>query len=146
MEPLFVKFRPAIRATPFWPFILCLLFPLSLTAQDEVLVKGSLVKKSKAVAGDFSIIRKGERLMLVLGENFKAKPGPDLKIVFSPLPLEKVTGKNAIQEKSLVIGLLKSNQGGQSFMLPEEFDLSKYKTVLVHCEKYAVLWGGGPLR
>lgn len=138
--------RMPIRIPRPWLVVLLGIFSLCLAAQDEVLAKGNLIKISKAVAGDFSIIRKGDRLLLVLGDNFQAKPGPDLKIVFSVLPLEKVNSKNAIQQESLVIGLLKNNKGEQSFMLPENFDISKYKTLLVHCEKYALLWGGGSLQ
>ena len=31
------------------------------------------------------------------------------------------------------------------FLIPTGTDLSGYRSILVHCEQYSVLWGGGDL-
>jgi len=101
--------------------------------------------KKYDIQGSYYIekLNNGER-HLVLSENFKTKSGPDLKIFLSPLSLAEVNGNNAV-EGSYQLTELESTKPGQRFEIPDEVDLSKYKTVLIHCEEYSVLWGGAEL-
>ncbi|CAM2009696.1 DM13 domain-containing protein [Acanthopleuribacter pedis] len=108
-------------------------------------VSGSLQTKEKAVTGTFEIKTVGDRQVVAFGGNFKTKNGPDLKVVLSPLPFSRVSGKTAMTG-ALVLGKLKATKGSQQYMVPAGVDLSKYQSVLIHCEKYSVLWGGAPIR
>ncbi len=110
----------------------------------ETLHAGDLVQKQKSIAGDWEIVAEGDRNYVVFKDNFKAKNGPDLKIFLSPMELSKVNGKTATKG-SVLVAKLKSVKGGQKYPIPGDIDLSNYRSVLVHCEKYAVLWGGGML-
>ena len=55
-----------------------------------------------------------------------------------------MNGKNAVVG-SLNLGALIKNKGPQEYEIPAGTDLSQFSTVLVHCEAYAILWGGGSL-
>ncbi len=110
----------------------------------ESLHSGSLVEKQKSIAGGWEIVAEGENRYIVLADNFKAKNGPDLKIFLSPMEISKVNGKTATKG-SVLVAKLKSVKGGQKYPIPGDIDLSAFKSVLVHCEKYSVLWGGGSL-
>ena len=54
------------------------------------------------------------------------------------------TGNNAV-DGSLNIGELKKTKGAQEYEVPAGVNLGDYGSVLVHCEAYSVLWGGGDL-
>ncbi len=110
----------------------------------DVITSGVLVEKQKSISGNWSIEKVGESRFIVLAENFKAKNGPDLKIFLSSATLSDVTGKTATKGSAL-ISELKSVKGIQRYSIPQDVDLSQYKSLLIHCEKYAVLWGGGEL-
>ena len=115
-----------------------------VAGDEEVAAEGRFVKKSKSISGGFVIKKQGERYVLELTEDFKTKSGPDLQILFSPKTLSALNGKNATN-KALTITLLKKTRGSQTYTLPADFDPTRYKSVLIHCVKYAVLWGGGEL-
>lgn len=108
-----------------------LLMTLSVLAQDAT---GTWSKKANAIKGSWKI----ENHQLAL-EGFSTKGAPDLKIFLSPLSASELNNKNATKGAKLV-AKLKSPKGNQAYALPKDLDLSKYKTILIHCEKYSKLW------
>ncbi|MFK7885140.1 MAG: DM13 domain-containing protein [Phycisphaerales bacterium] len=106
---------------------------------------GSLwVKKANAVTGSYHIEQREDGRYLVFSEDFSTKSGPDLKVVLSPTASNKVKGKTALSG-SVILGQLSSNNGTQSFRIPDSTDLSRYTSVLIHCEQYTKLWAAAPL-
>jgi len=101
-------------------------------------------KKKYRIKGSWSLVNRDDKSFIVFSDDFKTKNGPDLKIFLSPTSADDVKGKNAI-DGSLNIGVLKSNKGAQEYEIPAGTDLSQFSTVLVHCEAYSILWGGGSL-
>ena len=81
---------------------------------------------------------------IVFSDDFRAANGPDLKIFLSPKSIADATGKNAV-DGSINIGELKKTKGTQEYEVPANINLADYGSVLVHCEAYSVLWGGGDL-
>jgi len=67
-----------------------------------------------------------------------------LKIFFSPQSIDSVNGKTAVIG-SVIIAKLKEIKGGQRYQIPRELDVSKNNSLLIYCEKYAMLWGRGVL-
>jgi len=78
---------------------------------------------------------------LVLSEDFKTKNGPDLKVYLTRKPIDSLTGQD-VKNDATKIGVLKSNKGAQSYIIPAELNLSEYESVVIHCEAFTVLWGG----
>jgi len=114
-------------------------------AETVVSHAGSMwMKKANSVTGAYRIERREDGRYLVLSADFSTKKGPDLKVVLSPTSADKVKSKTALTG-SVSLGLLTSNEGAQSFRIPDSVDLSGYTTVLIHCEKYSKLWGAAPL-
>lgn len=111
---------------------------------SAALPSGELIKKKKRLKGSWEIVERDGSLYVVFGEDFRAARGPDLKVFLSPTAFADVNGKNAIRG-SVNLGLLKSTRGAQEYKIPDTVKLSDYKTVLVHCEAYEVLWGGADL-
>lgn len=115
-----------------------------LGASDTILWEGSLTKKSKSLQGKVQIVQRGRLQVLILDESFKTQSGPDLKIVFSPQKFADLNGNNAMNQ-AFFLALLKQTKGAQEYELPSDFDWKSHKSLLIHCEKYAVLWGGTSL-
>jgi len=80
--------------------------------------------------------------VLKLGKKFKTKSGPDLKIFLTPQTVDSVNGSNAT-EGALLIAPLKSyeSRAAATYPIPAGTDLSKYKAIVIHCEKLSKLWG-----
>nr|WP_070959807.1 DM13 domain-containing protein [Hyphomonas sp. Mor2] len=108
------------------------------------LPSGDFIKKKKKLKGAWEVVQRGDKTFIVFGEDFRAANGPDLKIFLSPQTVSEVTGKTAVNG-AINIGELKSTKGAQEYEVPAGVDLSNFNSVLVHCEAYSVLWGGGDL-
>jgi hypothetical protein len=100
---------------------------------------GSWIEKSYEVAGQWEIVKKGSAQYLLFDEDFDTKKAPDLKIFLSPIEANKVNDDNAVV-RAVKIAELKSYEGAQSFLIPKSINLNAYKTLLIHCEQYGVLW------
>lgn len=112
-------------------------------AQTEA-ISGEFVKKKYAIKGAWQILEKDGQTILRLSDDFKTKKGPDLKIFLSPQPLAVVTGQTAIED-SVLISALSSHKGGQDYVIPADVNLANFQSLLIHCEAFSVLWGGGVL-
>ena len=117
----------------------------SFAADDAVVDSGAWTKKTASIAGKWSVVTRGVERFVVLDAAFKTKNAPDLKLFLSPAPLARLSGDNAT-EGAMFLGKLTSNKGGQEFAIPRGVDLKRFKTVIIHCEKYAKLWGGAALK
>jgi hypothetical protein len=110
----------------------------------EALEKKSEDKKKKKLKGAWEVVERDGKTFIVFADDFRAANGPDLKIFLSPQTVADVTGKTAVNG-AINIGELKATKGTQEYEVPAGVNLSDYNSVLVHCEAYSVLWGGGDL-
>lgn len=111
----------------------------SATAADNV--EKPFVKKRYTIQGSAKIETIDTQTRLVFSDDFKTKNGPDLKVYISKRSVEDLTSKD-VGETAVRISVLKSNKGGQSYIIPAEINLDEYESVIIHCEAYTVLWGG----
>lgn len=119
---------------------------ISSSAQSPgVVFSGSFVKKEKSTTGTFEIVREGGQLALVLSDGFKTKGAPDLQIYFSELDVELVDSERALERDAFKVADLSSRKGSQHYDLPADLDLSRFKSVLIHCLKYNLLFGAASL-
>ncbi|GMQ82537.1 MAG: hypothetical protein BMS9Abin05_1991 [Rhodothermia bacterium] len=111
------------------------------TAPETVQYSGTFVKKKAKTRGAFTIVQRGEKLILILDDEFSTKKAPDLKIYLSHMPVEMVDSKNALKNGAVYLADLESKKGRQEYELPDDLDLSTIKTILIHCLKYDKLFG-----
>ena len=132
--------------------LLLLLLNLPVNA-EQLISQGSWTKADYAVKGVWRIVEDRGRLSVRLDEDFETKNGPDLHILLSPRRFSEVTNGNA-SDQALVVGLLKTSdpsvlfkkmKGAQSLVLPEGVDLSRYRSILLHCVQFSHLWAGADL-
>ncbi len=111
------------------------------TASATMTPKGTFTKKRYSVKGEWEIVTVDGKPAIRFSEDFKTKNGPDLKVFLSQKPVGDLSGKTALGG-AVSIGVLKSNKGVQTYIIPDDINLGDYKSVIVHCEAYSVLWGG----
>ncbi len=117
---------------------------VSIEQQIDYQTSGDFVRKSKRLKGSWTVEQRGDKTFIVFSDDFRAANGPDLKIFLSPKSVSDATGKNAV-DGSINIGELVKTKGTQEYEIPAGVNLSDFGSVLVHCEAYSVLWGGGDL-
>lgn len=111
------------------------------TTSDDIKQSNHFVKKRYSIKGMWSVTQEDEHNVIKFNDDFKTKGGPDLKLYLSPNNLEDLES-GAVQANSVKLSVLKSNRGAQSYIIPEDIDLTKFKSVVIHCEAFSVLWGG----
>lgn len=107
----------------------------------EAAAASSFVKKRYNIKGSWSVAEKNGQKVIQFNDDFKTKGGPDLKLYLSSKSLSDLESGN-VENTSVKLSVLKSNQGAQSYIIPADVNLSDYKSVVIHCEAFSVLWGG----
>lgn len=118
--------------------------PAQAEAVAAVTTSGDFIKKQKSIKGSWEVVQRGDQTIIKFSDDFRAKRGPDLKVFLSPQTVADVNGKTATNG-SVLLGELTSTKGGQEYVLPAGVNISDFSSVLVHCEEFSVLWGGGNL-
>ncbi|MCM5662207.1 DM13 domain-containing protein [Galbibacter mesophilus] len=120
-------------------FLLLVVTSLCSYSQDG----NSWVGKVYSVKGSWSIVENDGSYLFKLGGNFNTLPGPELKLYLSPVHITEIKDRDAIHEQGGVfIAELKSNKGSQQYKLPEGVRLEDFQSLVIHCEKFSVVWGG----
>ena len=83
--------------------------------------------------GDMSIIETEPGRYILRVENFSIRNGPDLFVYLSP-------SSGGYEEGGLNLGELKATDGAFNYEVPEGTDLSAYRSAVVWCEQFAVLF------
>lgn len=115
-----------------------------ITASASISAAQNFTKKKYNIKGQWSVVQEGGKTIIRFSDDFKTKNGPDLKIFLSPQSVGEVTGKTAL-DGAVTLGRLKSNKGAQDYVVPKGVSLANFSSVLIHCEAFSVLWGGGNL-
>ncbi len=119
------------------------LLPMTVSAEETVVVQGTWTKKTQKASGNWQIVETEEgQTVIKFDDAFKTKKAPDLKVFLSPKNGNEANNKNA-QEGALFIGDLSSPKGAQSYEVPEGVNVSEYQSILIHCEAYTKLWSAG---
>lgn len=137
---------PQLRLQAFFLSLLIGLLTLTIipSVNAQMLDTGTWTKKQYKIKGGWEVDTSGEQTIIRFDKKFKTKSGPDLKIFLSKESIDTVTGKTAT-DNAVMVAVLKSNKGKQEYVLPADIDINEFTSLLIHCEAYAVLWGGANL-
>jgi hypothetical protein len=118
--------------------------PTPAPASPIALQRGSFVDGSLPghhAAGTATVFRLENGQQLVRLEDFEATNGPDLFVTFH-------TGANPETDRGdyFQIAPLKGNLGDQNYELPADFELSQYKSVVIWCRTFNVVFGYAALQ
>jgi len=113
----------------------------SYGSDTDASTTSTFIKKRYNIKGTWDLTEKDGQKVITFNDDFKTKGGPDLKIYLSSKSLTELNSSD-VENTSLKLSVLKSNKGAQSYIIPEDINLSDYKSVVIHCEAFSVLWGG----
>jgi hypothetical protein len=92
--------------------------------------------------GTAVILQQGNQQVLRL-EAFRVTNGPDLHVILSKNPTP--TDGSDIGDDYIDLGSLKGNVGNQNYELPADLDLSEYKSVVIYCQPFHVIFAAASL-
>ena len=77
--------------------------------------------------------------------NFEATNGPDLKVWL--VKAENIKASADVKASAwLGLGPLKGNIGDQNYVIPSDVNLADYKSVVIWCEQFGVLFSAADLK
>jgi hypothetical protein len=94
--------------------------------------------------GTATVYRAGGALVLRL-DPFQVTNGPDLYVYLSAHPAPR-NSRQLHEGAALEVSRLKGNIGAQNYTLPADLDLSRYKSVVVYCRRFSVVFSTAELR
>jgi hypothetical protein len=115
-------------------------------AVPEVLAKGSFrdadsFHKGSGSAGLYQV---DDGSYVLRFENFDVTNGPDLHVYLAKHP-DPTTSGDVNDGGYLDLGAIKGNQGAQNYPVPANTDLSQYKSVVIYCQPFHVVFSVAPL-
>src|SRR5690606_2712929 len=101
------------------------------------------IDKVDSIEGNWKIIEDSGSYYFELGSDFMTLAGPDLKIYLSPIAIQDIGDRDAIDKKGgVMIAGLASNKGTQKYPIPTGIKPSEFKSLVIFCPKFSVVWGG----
>jgi len=94
--------------------------------------------------GVASIYRLADGQRVLRLENFKSTNGPNLYVYLSGTASPRNTAQLGAAGE-FAVAPLKANIGNQNYVLPAGLDLSKFKSVVIYCRQFHVVFGSAPL-
>lgn len=101
----------------------------------------TFVKKRYTIHGSAKVKDENGQKKLIFSDDFKTKNGPDLKVYLSKHSIEALSSQD-VDQNAVRLSVLKSHKGSQSYIIPDDLNLDNFKSVVIQCEAYTVLWGG----
>lgn len=114
--------------------------PPDMPDEPTVLVMGSFIDIDPIHGAEGSAtiyeLPDGERVLRF--EDFRSKNGPDLHVYLSTeAPTSTFGGLGA---NEIHLGALKGNVGNQNYEIPADVDLSEYRSVVIYCVPFRVVF------
>jgi hypothetical protein len=95
-------------------------------------------------SGTATIYRVGREIVLRL-DPFEVTNGPDLYVYLSGHPAPR-NSQQLHEGAALEVARLKGNIGAQNYALPADTDLSKYKSAVIYCRRFSVVFSTAELQ
>lgn len=118
------------------------------TPQEPIaLLQGEFKGKDSfhAGSGKAAIFMLSDDKRIVRFENFSVTNGPDLRVILSsnasPQNREELEANGYVE-----LGALKGNVGNQNYDIPPDVDITKYKSVVIYCKPFHVVFATADLR
>ena len=113
------------------------------TASPAAVVAGTFVSLDHGTSGTVRVLDLGDGSRVVRLEELDTDNGPDLYLYLST----NTAGgsEQAFDDDYVSLGRLKGNQGNQNYDLPVGTDLSRYRSVVIWCDRFNSAFGAADL-
>ncbi len=115
--------------------------PLPAESTFEVLASGTFAGADALHdgAGRATIYRSPTGQRILRFTDFRVTPGPDLKVWLVAQPAV-ASSSDVSGSETFDLGDLKGTIGDQNYVIPNEVDLNRYRTIVIWCEAFGVLF------
>jgi hypothetical protein len=110
--------------------------------EPVVVTSGMFTGIDHSATGTVNVYEQDGRFVLRFEDDTDIQNGPDLYVWVLPA----VSYDGGIPGEYLDLGVLTGTVGSQNYQLPDNFDPSVYRTVLIWCLRFAVPFGAAPLQ
>ncbi|MBB5516871.1 hypothetical protein FHS89_002915 [Rubricella aquisinus] len=132
-------------ASPLWiDDVVSEALPDELMVQEVARGQFRDADRSHQGTGIAQILETGGGAKLLRLTEFQVTNGPDLEVWLSAHP-DPVRSADVAGAAWLSLGQLKGNIGDQTYIIPDDADLSAYQSVVIWCEQFGVLFSPAAL-
>jgi len=118
--------------------------PADLAAGKQTLATGTFHTALHPTMGIASIYQAADGTRILRFTNFTTSNGPDVHIYM--VSAQDPTDNDAVKNAQYIdLGVMKGNIGDQNYTLGSDVDLSRYRSVVVWCKRFAFNFGYAPL-
>jgi electron transfer DM13 len=108
-------------------------------SKHEVLAEGAFRSLEHSTTGKALVVELATGGRILRFENLNTSNGPDLHVYLSEIPPSN--DWHAYGVRFLDLGKLKGNLGSQNYALPAGIDVTKFRSAVVWCKRFAVGFG-----
>lgn len=119
------------------------LSPSPGVGQSSVLAAGEFRSLEHETTGRAMVVRLADGRVFLRFEELNTLNGPDLRVYLSEVPAGG--DAHAYGEDFVDLGQLKGNKGNQNYLVPEDVDLTRFKSAVIWCRRFTVGFGVAPL-
>ena len=111
----------------------------SKAKEPKILAVGSFSSLEHETTGAARILKLHDGRRLLRFEDLETSNGPDLRVYLSEIPASD--DWYAYGDRFIDLGALKGNRGNQNYQIPDELNLSPYKSAVIWCRRFTVGFG-----
>ena len=104
---------------------------------------GEFVSLDHATSGKVRVLELADGERVVRLEGLDTDNGPDLFLYLSTTPADGA--ESAFDDDFVNLGRMKGNQGDQNYELPADVDLSRFRSVVIWCDRFNSAFGAADL-
>jgi hypothetical protein len=113
--------------------------PQQAETRSKLLASGAFQSLEHQTTGKALILELASGRRILRFDSLNTSNGPDLHVYLSEIPPSDDWHAYGVRFVSL--GKLKGNIGSQNYELPDDLDLSRFKSAVVWCKRFAVGFG-----
>jgi hypothetical protein len=110
-----------------------------------VLLSGAFRGLEHETSGMARVLEGADGARTLRLERLRTSNGPELVVMLSATPASDDSWTSYGEGETLVLGPLKGNLGSQNYEIPAGTDLSRWRSVVVWCQRFSVAFGAAPL-
>ncbi len=99
--------------------------------------------KAHDTSGTVELLEDGNGTRFVRIVDLRTENGPDVKVYLSAAPPD--APDSDVKSDYVSLGTLQGNIGSQNYEVPADVELSRFRSVVIWCERFSVGFGAAPL-
>lgn len=111
----------------------------------RTLSTGAFRSLEHETTGRASILALADGSRVLRFDDLRTSNGPDLIVMLSDTPATEDGWRAYDDGRVVTLGPLKGNIGDQNYAIPDDVDLSAYRSAVVWCRRFTVGFGAAPI-